>query len=156
MFNVVLAELLKYLSVFLLSMIKFFGGPLAGISMGLSFWMTLLLSVTGMMTSVFIFSQVGVMVSRWYTERGRAKKKTIFNKKNRKIVKVWQAFGIQGIAFLTPVIFSPVIGTIIATVLGARQKHILVHMLWSAVFWGIAFTFALHELRHLNLPIFHR
>lgn len=150
------AEIIKYLSVYLLSMVKFFGGPLAGISMGLSFWMTLLLSVTGMMTSVFIFSQIGMLVSRWYVEKHRAKKKPIFTKKSRKIVQIWQKFGIQGIAFLTPVLFSPVIGTIMATVLGASQRRILLHMLWSAVFWGITFTFALHELRHFDLPIFHK
>lgn len=137
-------------------MVKFFGGPLAGISMGMSFWMTLLLSVTGMMTSVFIFSQIGVMVSRWYANRHRAQKKPIFSKKSRRIVKIWQKFGIQGIAFLTPILLSPVVGTIIATVLGASQKHILVHMLWSAVFWGITFTFALQELRYLDLAIFHK
>lgn len=154
--HTLITEILKYLSVYLLSMVKFFGGPLAGVSMGLSFWLTLLLSVTGMMTSVFIFSQVGVLVSRWYVNRHRAKKKPIFTKKSRKIVKIWQKFGIQGIAFLTPVIFSPVIGTIIATVLGASQKKIMVHMLWSAVFWGITFTFALHELSHLGLSIFHK
>ncbi len=154
--NTLAAELIKYLSVYLLSMVKFFGGPLAGISMGLSFWMTLLLSVTGMMTSVFIFSQVGMLVSRWYVEKHRAKKKPIFTKKSRKIVQIWQKFGIQGIAFLTPVLFSPVIGTIMATVLGASQRRILLHMLWSAVFWGITFTFALHELRHFDLPIFHK
>ena len=150
------AEIVKYLSVYLLSMVKFFGGPLAGISMGLSFWMTLALSVTGMMTSVFIFSQVGILVSRWYIARHRAQNKPIFSKKSRKIVKIWQRFGIKGIAFLTPVIFSPVIGTIMATVLGASQRHILLHMLWSAVFWGVTFTLALHELRHLDLAIFHR
>ncbi|QNF33388.1 hypothetical protein HUW51_11895 [Adhaeribacter swui] len=150
------SEIVKYLSVYLLSMVKFFGGPLAGISMGLSFGMTLLLSVTGMMTSVFIFSQVGMMVSRWYVARHRAQNKPIFSKKSRKIVKIWQRFGIKGIAFLTPVLFSPVIGTIMATVLGASQRHILFHMLWSAIFWGIAFTFALHELRHLDLAIFHK
>lgn len=137
-------------------MVKFFGGPLAGVSMGLSWWMTLLLSVTGMMTSVFIFSQVGMIVSRWYVAKSRAKKKPVFTKKSRKIVRIWQRFGIRGIAFLTPVLFSPVIGTIIATVLGASQRNILVHMLWSAVFWGVAFTFGLQELRHLNLPIFHK
>lgn len=150
------AEILKYLSVFLLSMVKFFGGPLAGVSMGLSCWMTLLLSVTGMMTSVFIFSQVGIIVSRWYVAKNRAKKKPVFTKKSRKIVRIWQRFGIKGIAFLTPVLFSPVIGTIIATVLGASQRNILVHMLWSSIFWGAAFTFGLQELRHLNLPIFHK
>jgi len=146
---------MKYLSVYLLSMFKFFGGPLAGVTMGLSFWMTLLLSVTGMMTSVFIFSQIGLMVSRWYVAKHRAKNKPVFTKKSRKIVRIWQRFGIQGIAFLTPVIFSPVIGTIMATVLGASQRHILLHMLWSAIFWGAAFTFALHELSHLNLPFLH-
>lgn len=149
-------EVLKYISVFLLSMVKFFGGPLAGISMGLSFGTTLALTVTGMMTSVFIFSGIGVMFSDWYIQQRRLKQKPIFSKKSRRLVRVWQRFGMSGIAFLTPVILSPIIGTIVATVLGARQRQILLHMLWSALFWGVTFTFILSQLSHLNLPFLHK
>ena len=142
----------KYLSVFLLSMVKFFGGPLTGAALGLNFWQTFGLTVGGMMTSVTIFSLLGSAATRYYAKRRREKNKPMFNKKSRRIVKVWQKFGMGGIAFLTPLILSPIIGTIIATVLGAKRGQILLHMLWSAVLWGTIFTFALINLRHLDLP----
>jgi hypothetical protein len=148
----VLGAAAKYISVFLLSMVKFFGGPLAGSAMGLSFWHTLGLTVGGMMTSVLLFSIIGAAVSKYYADNRREKKKPIFNKKSRRIVKVWQKFGMGGIAFLTPVILSPIIGTIIATVLGAKRGQILLHMFWSAILWGSVFTFALIHLRHLDIP----
>lgn len=152
----VAAEILKYVSVFLLSMVKFFGGPLAGVSMGLSLGATMALTVAGMMTSVFIFSGIGTFFSKWYAQQQRRQQKPVFTKKNRRIVRVWQRFGMGGIAFLTPVLLTPIIGTVVATVLGASQRHILVHMLWSAVFWGITLTFLVAQLSTLNLPFLPR
>jgi len=152
----VTADILKYVSVFLLSMVKFFGGPLAGVSMGLSFGVTLALTVTGMMTSVLIFSWLGCTLSEWYAARCRLKQKPVFTKRSRNIVKIWQRFGMTGIAFLTPVLFSPIIGTIVATVLGVSQRKIILNMLWSALFWGVAFTFLIMQFRHLDLPFLHK
>ena len=149
-------DILKYVSVFLLSMVKFFGGPLAGISMGLSFGMTLALTVTGMMTSVFIFSWIGCTLSEWYAVRCRQRQKPVFTKRSRNIVKIWQRFGMTGIAFLTPVLFSPIIGTIVATVLGVSQRKIILNMLWSALFWGVAFTFLIIQFRHIDLPFINK
>ncbi|MGV3588340.1 MAG: hypothetical protein ACO1OF_15150 [Adhaeribacter sp.] len=137
-------------------MVKFFGGPLAGVSMGLSLGATMALTVAGMMTSVFIFSGIGTLFSKWYAEQQRQKQKPVFTKKNRRIVRVWQRFGMVGIAFLTPILLTPIIGTVVATVLGASQRHILVHMLWSAVFWGVTLTFLVSQVSTLNLPFLHR
>ena len=50
---------MKLALVFLLSTVKFLGGPLAGSKMGLGFWPTLGLTVAGMMTSVFLISGGG-------------------------------------------------------------------------------------------------
>lgn len=141
--------MLKYLTVFALSMIKFLGGPLAGVSMGLPFSSTLGLTVAGMMTSVLIFSIVGASISRWWNLRARRRGKPVFTTHSRRTVRVFQRFGIGGIAFLTPLVFSPIVGTIIATVLGVDRRRILLHMLWSAVLWGTAFTFVLTRFSYL-------
>ena len=141
--------MLKYFTVFVLSMVKFLGGPLAGVSMGLPFGKTLGLTVAGMMTSVAIFSVVGASLSRWYARRARQRGKPVFSTHSRRTVWVFQRFGIGGIAFITPLILSPIVGTIIATVLGVERRRILLHMLWSAVFWGVAFTFILSRFSFL-------
>jgi hypothetical protein len=149
--GMVAAEIFKYVSVFLLSTVKFFGGPLAGVTMGLSFGATMALTITGMMTSVVIFSGIGNYFSRWYVERRRLKQKPIFSKHSRRIVRIWQRFGMRGIAFLTPLILSPIIGTVVATALGASPRKIILNMLWSAVFWGFTITFVLTKISHLGI-----
>ncbi|WP_245652340.1 hypothetical protein [Rufibacter tibetensis] len=117
--------------------------------MGVSFWATLGLTIAGMMTSVVLFSLIGSAVHDRYVARQRAKNKPMFSKKNRRIVSVWKRFGMSGIAFLTPVLFTPIVGTVLATVLGVSKSRILLHMLWSAVFWGFAVTLTLYKLSHL-------
>ena len=149
--GMVAAEIFKYVSVYLLSTVKFFGGPLAGVTMGLSFGATMALTITGMMTSVVIFSGIGNYFSRWYVERRRLKQKPIFSKHSRRIVRIWQRFGMRGIAFLTPLILSPIIGTVVATALGASPRKIILNMLWSAVFWGFTMTFVLTKISHLGI-----
>jgi hypothetical protein len=83
---VVLHPAIKYASVFLLSTVKFLGGPLAGISMGLHFWPTLGLTVAGMMTSVFIFSGVGRVWMQHRQKQRRLRREPIFSKKSRNII----------------------------------------------------------------------
>ena len=140
---------LKYASVFLLSTVKFLGGPLAGASMGLHFWTTLALTVGGMMTSVFIFSGVGRAWMQHRQKQRRLRREPIFTKRSRNIIKVFRKFGMAGIAFLTPILLSPIGGTVIATLLGVPQQRIMLHMLWSALFWGVTLTFVSMHFGHM-------
>ena len=135
--------------MFLLSTVKFLGGPLAGTSMGLHFWPTMGLTVAGMMTSVFIFSGIGRVWMQHRQKQRRLRREPIFTKRSRNIIKVFQKFGMGGIAFLTPLLLTPIGGTVIATLLGVPRTRILLHMLWSAVFWGGVFTFASVHFGHL-------
>ena len=89
----------KWASVFLLSTVKFLGGPLAGSSMGLSFAPTMALTVAGMMTSVFVFSGVGRAWVRHRQRQRRLRRAPIFSKRSRNIIKVFRRFGMGGIAF---------------------------------------------------------
>lgn len=147
--STVSVEILKYLSVYLVSMVKFFGGPLTGVSLGLSYLETALLTVAGMMTSVVIFSILGEAVSKWFTARRQARKKPVFSKKNRRIVQVWQRFGVPGVAFLTPVIFTPIFGTIVVALFGAQRRYIFIHMLWSAIVWSAILNLMVFEFGDL-------
>ncbi|MGI4835919.1 small multi-drug export protein [Hymenobacter polaris] len=140
---------MKLASVFLLSTVKFLGGPLAGSSMGIGFWPTLLLTVAGMMTSVFLISGVGRRWVRHRQQQRRLRRVPMFSKRSRNIIKVFKKFGMGGIAFLTPVLLSPIGGTVIATLLGVPRRRIMLHMLWSAVLWGGILTLASARLGHL-------
>ena len=115
--------------------------------MGLPLYLTVLLTIAGMMTSVVVISYAGKAAQRFYMSRRKKKNKPIFSKQSRRIVRIWQRFGIRGIAFLTPVIFTPIIGTMVAIVLGVSKNKILMYMLFSAVVWGIALTLAVYGIK---------
>ncbi len=135
-------------------MVKFIGGPVTGAAAGLSFAQTLALTVAGMMTSVAVFSGVGRAWAAHLQRRRRLRHQPVFTRRTRTIVRVFQRFGISGIAFLTPILFTPIGGTVLATMLGVRRQQILLHMFWSALLWGAAFTFL--SIKFSHLPIFHR
>ncbi|WP_276499824.1 hypothetical protein [Pontibacter litorisediminis] len=142
-------EVLKYITVYLVSMVKFIGGPLAGVAAGLTYLESVLLTAAGMMTTVVIFSAVGQAFSKWWSARQRAKSRPVFSKKNRRIVKVWRSYGVVGVAFLTPVIFSPILGTVVVAVFGASRKQIFLHMLWSALVWSAILNLMVFEFGDL-------
>lgn len=130
-------------------MIKFLGGPLAGATMGMGFGPTLALTVAGMMTSVFVVSGIGRVWVRHRQQQRRLRREPIFSRRSRNIIKVFRKFGMGGIAFLTPILLSPIGGTVIATLLGVPRPRILLHMLWSAVLWGVALTLLSARFGHL-------
>ncbi|MGK7395023.1 MAG: small multi-drug export protein [Candidatus Cyclobacteriaceae bacterium M3_2C_046] len=144
-------EVLKYLSVYLMSMLKFIAGPTMGAAIGLSFLETFVLTVTGMMTSVVLISLFGKNIRNWSRKYFRKKKtKRIFTKSNRRFVFIWKNYGILGVSFLTPIIFSPILGALLLTTLGAQKKQVFLYMFISAVFWGLTFSKFWHFFINLN------
>ena len=75
------------------------------------------------------------------------KNRSLFTPKNRKVVNIWRKYGLFGIAFLTPVILSIPVGTIIANSLEKNKKKVIIYMFFSLVFWSITMT-SLFELFH--------
>lgn len=136
-----LEELLKYLAVFGSSMFKFVLGPALGKKFEFSFILTALLTSGGMMASVYLFSSVlGKRIHCW-TMKIFFRQKKLFSRTNRRKIKIWRNYGLLGIAFLTPILFTPIGGTLIATSFGEHRGKIFRYMLASAVFWGFLFSF---------------
>lgn len=144
-----LPQIMKYLTVYLLSTVKFIGGPVSGVAAGLTWGETFLFTVLGMMTSVTVFSLLGEGAKKKFLSRIRKNKK-LFTPRNRRIVSIWRKYGLLGVAFLTPIILSPIIGTVMAASFGEPKKRIITFMLVSALFWGIIFSFVLTEIRTLS------
>jgi hypothetical protein len=142
-------QLGKYLTVYLISMFKFIGGPAMGAAYGMTFIEKSLISVLGMMTSVIIISFFGVRLRKWIQKKYNFKRKR-FTKRNRRIVHIWRNYGVLGVSFFTPVLFSPVIGTLLVTTLGGKRRKVIGYMLVSAVFWALTIS----SLSELILDIF--
>ena len=142
-----------YLSIIASGMIKFVLPMTLGKAAGLPMPVTMLLTVISMMITVSIITYGGQPVRDWLVRRF-ARNRKLFTKRNRRFVKVWRRWGVSGVAFLTPVLLSPPIGTMLVVAAGAKRNQILIYMLVSAVFWSVTQTFfwyvAVDWLQSLN------
>ncbi len=150
LYNLLLIQIGKYLTVYASSMLKFIAGPTIGAAIGLTFLETFTLTVLGMMTTVVIVSYFGKKIRNWYFNKFKRKHK-LFTKRNRRFVYIWRNYGILGVSFLTPLIFSPPIGAILVTSIGSPRKKTFIYMFISAVFWAITYSQFLHILVDMNL-----
>lgn len=80
-----------------------------------------------------------------YVERWDQRK--LFTPHNRRIVKIWQKYGLIGIAFITPIILSIPIGTVIASSLVPSRKKVMLYMFFSILFWSVFMT-SMFEIFH--------
>jgi hypothetical protein len=78
---------------------------------------------------------------------GNKNQKRIFTKRNRRIVSIFRKYGLFGITFLTPVLLSIPLGTIIANSLEKNKRKIFLYMFISILFWSTAMV-SLFEIFH--------
>ena len=141
-------RIINYLAVWLGSMFKFIFGPLTGAARDLSFIETVVFTVLGMMTTVFLISLMSDEFRHKLVWRFKRDKR-LFTRRNRQIVRLWGRFGLQGVAFLTPVFFMPIGGALIAMSFGGSRIRIYKYMFVSSLFWGIITSFAVRQLGNL-------
>lgn len=135
--------ILKVLSVYFSSMLKFVFGPLGGYAAGFSLIVTILVTIAGMMTVVLVFT----FFSTWIKEKVLSrifKKRNKFSSNNRRFVTIWKKYGLIGVAALTPIILTPIGGTLLAVSSGSPKERIIFYMFVSASVWAVIFTSALY------------
>ncbi|GAB4135937.1 MAG: hypothetical protein OHK0045_00020 [Raineya sp.] len=144
-------KLVSYLTVYLLGCAKFALAPPTGIGLGLSEEETIICTVLGMATTAFLVPLLGEKIFAYLRKKRleKGKKVRVFSPRKRLIVKTWQKFSIWGIAFLTPVLFSPIVGCTIAVSFGVERQKILLTMLLSASFWASVLTFGAEYIKQL-------
>ncbi len=135
----------QYILIFFSSAVKFVAGPLLGATKDVPILITAALTILGATTSVVICTYVGDSLRRYLHKRGERRKKSqkVFTKKKRKLVNIYNRFGIRGIAFFTPLLLTPIGGTIVALSFGVPRKKILWAMIPSIIFWGFLITIIL-------------
>lgn len=133
--------IVKYLIVYALSGLKIILGPTLGLAYGFNIFITALLSLLGMMTTVYLLSYFGDEI-RAFTLKifGPKKKKKVFTPKKRRFVRVWKKYGVMGIAFLTPILLSPPGGTLMANAFGGNKSEIIKWMWIFGAFWSLMLT----------------
>jgi len=143
-------DIIKLLGIYFLTWFKFITGPVLGLAAGYTVIETILLTVSGMMSSVVVFSFIGGKIKK-FAEKHLTKPKPKFSKKSRAIVKIWNKYGEIGIAALTPILLTPIVGTLIMVSFGIKKKRIFIQMLISAFAWAIFFSLSLEYLMKFDL-----
>jgi membrane protein DedA with SNARE-associated domain len=146
-------EILKAIPIFVFCLFKFIMGPTLGYAAGLHIITTIVVTVLGMMTSVVAFTYFGdwlrmKLLKRWMSKRKR------FTPGNRQAVRIWNRFGIVGVAILTPILFTPILGTIIAVAFGSPKEKLLLYMFISASVFATLFSVAIYTFGDAVLPDF--
>lgn len=146
-------EILKAIPVYLSSMLKFILGPIGGYAAGLNMLTTILATVFGMMTIVFVFTYSGNWFKQKVLSRFMRKKKR-FTEGNRRFVNIWKRYGLVGVALFTPLFLTPIGGTLLAISSGSPKDKIIFYMFLSASFWAVIFSMAIYFFGNEILPEF--
>lgn len=134
-------------------MMKFVLGPTLGFAASLHFLTTVFVTVAGMMTSVVLFTYFGEWMKAktavWF-HRDKNKAEST----NPRFAGVWKKYGLVGVAFLTPLILTPIGGTLLAIGSGASKDRIIFYMFVSAAVWSLIFTGVIYFVGGEVLPEF--
>jgi len=140
-------EFTNYVSVTLASTLKFIGGPLSGVALGLTWPETALCTAAGMMLSVLVVTYAGKTLQRVRWRSGPPRR---FTRRTRLAVRIWRRSGLLGIALLTPLLLTPIGGTALAVSFRVRRSRIFAYMLASAAFWSVVLTLAIYQIPGLS------
>jgi hypothetical protein len=135
-------EIVKAITLVLLpSMLKFIFGPFAGKAAGLHFLTTAFATALGMMISVFAFTYFGEFIRTRILRKLVRKKKDVPPLKNKSFVA---RFGLAGIAFFTPILLTPIGGTLLAVSFTRQKEKIILFMSISALAWSFIIKAAVY------------
>lgn len=135
-------QVIKAVSVYFSSMVKFIFGPMFGYAAGLNLTTSILITVAGTMTVVVAFTYFGEYLKKKGFEKFFSLKR--FLNKYPKMALVWSKYGLTGISFLMPLILTPIGGTLIAISFGAPREKIILYMFISGSIWSVILNLAFY------------
>lgn len=150
-----LTKIVEYILVILLSSVKFGFAPILGKGFELANWQIIICMIAGMMLTVVLLTTLLGDLFYGFIKKTFFRNRKTFSPKSRRIVRVWKQRGLIGVAFLTPVIFSPIGGTLIAISFGEHKKKIILYMFLSACFWAPITTLFMDEVIHLFSSLYN-
>ena len=117
---------------------------MTGVGLGLHPLEIMICSWLGMMASVTLF----VLAGDWIQKQWKRPRKSSMKSK-RRYIKIKQAAGLWGIAFLTPAILSPIGGALVAVAFRYDRKEILTKMAIAGAVWAVVQAYTFDAIRSL-------
>jgi uncharacterized membrane protein len=133
--------LFEYILVFLGAAIPWFEIALViplGIVRGLSpFWVMILAFIGNAITVIPVI--IGFERVRIWYEKRKEKTPNTTSKRNLRAKKIWNKYGLPGLAFLGPILIGIHIAAFIGMSLGAKKNWAMLWMMSSLAFWTLVF-----------------
>jgi hypothetical protein len=145
-------EILIAAGIYLSAMVKFVFGPLGGFAAGLNLVVTIIITVGSMMTVVLAFAYFGDFIRERLLKRIFNPRK--FVARTRKYDWIWRRYGLVGIAILTPILLTPIGGTLLAISFGAPKNRLIFLMFVSASVWAVILTITVYFFGNEVFPEF--
>ena len=140
----------KFLSTAAISAGSFWAGVPAGKALGLPLLLSGIATVLGTLAAVALIILAGDRFGPWIRRhlggRGGA------SRRFQRLERVWEGYGVPGVALLAPLITGTHLGTALALYFGAPPGPLLRWMTLSIMIWGALFTGA----EALGLTVFHK
>jgi hypothetical protein len=131
-----MSVLLKLLSTAAAGALDVWVGIITGVALGLSPALSGAVSIASAVVGVTLVVVAGERL------QGRIYRSRRLARRRERIERVWKRYGIPGVALQAPLLTGPLLATLLALVLGAPPRPLLLWMLASVVFWGAALTAA--------------
>ena len=133
----------EVLSVFFLSSVKFFAGPILAKSLGFTYLGSVAITSLGGVFGVFLFYNLGTKIVNFFPNffKPMQKKKKIFTKKNKFFVNVIRNYCLFGLSIFSPVLISIPVGAFLAARFFNNQKKIALGVMCiSVVLWSVSIS----------------
>lgn len=121
--------------------------PVAVYVMKMSVTETLIYTNTGGVIGAFVFLNFSDFLIRMWTRYRpesfviRSRKRKIFTRANRKLVKIKTRYGLPGIVILSPVILSIPVGSFLAAKYYGASPKVAAWLIAGQIAWSVIFTF---------------
>jgi len=114
--------------------------PLAILQFKFDFFETILWTNLGGAIGIYFFAYLSDKLISWWKRTFRPKSKKVFSKKNRRIIRVKQRYGLIGIALITPLLLSIPVGTFLMVRYYHRSRYRFASLVASNIVWSLIYS----------------
>ncbi|MEI4828405.1 small multi-drug export protein [Bacillus sp. FJAT-53711] len=148
-------ELWQYLVLFLLAFAPWMDVSIVvplGIVWGLQPFAVGLMAFTGNLILVLLLGFFFKQFAKWRTARKLKKGITTPSKKETRSRRIWERYGIPGLALLGPILVGTDIAAVLALTFGSSRRHVISWMTVSLAVWTVIFVVAsMYGFSFLNI-----
>ncbi|GAB3071408.1 small multi-drug export protein [Salinicoccus sesuvii] len=134
--------IIAYIVVFLLSAVPLFEAFVVvpvGILGGMNFTMTLIIGVLGNLVTLLLLIVLVDRIKQWYLERQKQKGQEK-SRKSQRAEKIWNRFGLPGLALIGPFFVGSHFTALMALMLGGSQKATFLWVTISVIAWTLGLS----------------